>query len=372
MTFKWYKIACLLPLLTLALTACGGEDAAAPPNNPPPTPDPVPAIAFFDDTQGNPRYAIETNSWSVEIIDANVSGGFHISLAFDSKGVPHVAYKDGTADDLKYATKPAGTWNTEIVESDGDAGRWASIAIDAQDRPHIAYTKGPDDEVKYAVKIGANWTTEVAASATAIGVGSAALFVDNQGRPHISFLDATATGPVNVRYSVKDGATWTTETIKSYNIADFGSRNSIVIDAQGKPHTTYSVNGALFRAVKSGGVWTDEEVDSPQGFTGQYSSLRLNSQDQLVCAYTDFDGGAPNLASHDGLQWTIEVADTAAADFVTETSLALDRNDKPYISYYESTVKRLKVARKNGNNWIVETVDPNLPMNSQTSIAIKQ
>ena len=58
--------------------------------------------------------------------------GWYSSLAIDTRGNPHVAYKDETTDDLKYARKSGGLWSFEIADgSANNVGHYASLVLDA-------------------------------------------------------------------------------------------------------------------------------------------------------------------------------------------------------------------------------------------------
>ena len=57
------------------------------------------------------------------------------------------------------------------------------------------------------------------------------------------------------------------------------------------------------------------------------------------------------------LEWLTETVDGENNSVGTFTSLALDSNGNPHISYYDEINKKLKYAYKDNNGWHIETVD---------------
>lgn len=66
--------------------------------------------------------------------------------------------------------------------------------------------------------------------------------------------------------------------------------------------------------------------------------------------------GSADTAHPTALVWHIEMVDSAG-HVGTDTSLALDADDYPHISYYDSTYDDLKYAHFDGTDWHIETVD---------------
>jgi hypothetical protein len=105
--------------------------------------------------------------------------------------------------------------------------------------------------------------------------------------------------------------------------------------------------------------WQTEIVDDSFG-TFQYTSLAIDSNDRPHISYHDFYLTQLKYAQWDGVMWQIETVDNSG--WVGEhSSVVLDDNDWAHISYvrYHTGLAEdhLKYARWTGSSWISETVE---------------
>jgi len=101
--------------------------------------------------------------------------------------------------------------------------------------------------------------------------------------------------------------------------------------------------------------WSIETVDY-KGKVGRFTSLALDSNDYPHISYFDLDNSALKYAYWDGSQWHTETVDSKGA-VGYPTALALDSKGYPHIAYFNFIRGNLKYAYWNGSKWNIETVD---------------
>lgn len=103
-----------------------------------------PHIAYFDVAHRRVKYASWTpqGGWKSEAVD-NITGKAdnieRVSLKFDSKHRPHVAYWDSGMGVLRYAMLTPKGWKAETVDPGNNVGLYPSLAIDSHDDIYITY-----------------------------------------------------------------------------------------------------------------------------------------------------------------------------------------------------------------------------------------
>ncbi|MCP4539299.1 MAG: hypothetical protein GY832_19355 [Chloroflexi bacterium] len=293
------------------------------------------------------------DDWQIECVDCPKEFGSmtNPSMQLDSEGHPRIAY--GNRGHLYYAWHNGTQWIYETV--DELSPRWCniSLALDGADRPHISYDYSGD--LKYAWHNGTEWHVETVDSA--IYVTSPSLALDESDRPHISYYDGSH---YDLKYAWHDGSAWRIETVDSEGIV--GWYSSLALDGADRPHISYYYCGAygdqgicdpghLKYAWHNGSAWHIETVDS-EGDAGRYSSLAL---DELGYPHISYYDGYLNYAWHNGSVWHIETVGSEGG--AREISLALDRADRPHISYYSYSNNALNYAWHDGSDWHIEMVD---------------
>jgi hypothetical protein len=105
-----------------------------------------------------------------------------------------------------------------------------------------------------------------------------------------------------------------------------------------------------------GSSWQIETVDGAASKVGQYSSLALDADGFPHISYADRTNNALKHAHWNGSAWNIEIVDGAVGDY-TEPRMVLDSAQHPHISYEDRTTDTVKYARWDGSTWHLSTVD---------------
>jgi len=102
--------------------------------------------------------------------------------------------------------------------------------------------------------------------------------------------------------------------------------------------------------------WYVETVDNT-GDAGEYTSIILDSQNQPHISYYGSSSDDLKYAKGTSSGWEIEIIDSVG-NVGKYTSIALDGQGYPHISYYhEASGYDLKYAHWNGTQWETEIVD---------------
>jgi hypothetical protein len=173
-------------------------------------------LSYWDYGNGNLKYGTcaadctTVANWQlVTVLTLSPPGtmGHYNSLAVDGNGGLHVGYQDFNDFDLDYATcaascTTAASWQTVSVDVPDQVGQYASVAVDASIRVHMAYRDVTNGDLKYATcaagcATAGNWQ---ALAVDVLGdVGRyTSLGVDGTGRVHVSYYDVTNS---NLKYA---------------------------------------------------------------------------------------------------------------------------------------------------------------------------
>lgn len=277
----------------------------------------------------------EMDGWVSELVDQGNAHGMYSSLALDSRQRPHISYRSGDAKFLKYAFWDGNQWQVEPV---GLQGWSSSLALDQQDRPHITYL-GSFQRPSYAVRADAGWKTE--AIEPVFTSSSIPLALDADGRPHVSYVSG-----LDLHYAYHDGTDWSIETVDAgitttVSSGPIGAYSALELDDQGNPHISYSQYfvdsyagpkpAALYYAVRPTAAWITETV-SPVKETGYFSSLALDKDGQPHISYWETNIPDLRYTEWNGTSWETEIVDDRV-NLQGPTSLKLDSKGLPHIAY---------------------------------------
>lgn len=284
--------------------------------------------------------------------------GEGIDMILDSKGYPHIMSISkpsptpfGNAKTLVYSYWDGTNWRHErvdfaLVDFGWQFGTKPSIALDSDENPGIAYIKryGDFTKVTYAYRSGTGWIKEEIDDYLPQGIlpdlkfhASASLKFRGK-TPHIIYSGNYLWGQDLLpglwhAYKKIDG-TWEKKLLAGSGLGIVIAQNiETDMDLAGNIHITHGFCGGL--AIGGVTCWA---------------------------GYAMVDAVAGNLK--EGYSKTFE-----AKSFLS--SIKYGSDGWVYVSYYHVDSKSLKVAKGQGDNWIIETVDTNLglPVDEDTGIS---
>ena len=235
----------------------------------------------------------EADTWTHEVADTlNELAGVDMDLAFFGDN-PHIAFIEGprsTSDQsyLKYAYKSAGSWQVDstLWANGGWMFQGVSLAVDNSEQPHISfYTEGFD--LMYLAKT-TSWQWAVLKEG---GSSDTVVTVDSSGNPTV-----VAGHSDGLFVHVYDGTTWQEQQILTLQ---YPSKIDFVVDSQGKPHLSYTDDGALhYATIEADGQasnwltasWTTQQVDTLIAGS-EHNALVVTDTDNPLIAYYDSNNG---------------------------------------------------------------------------------
>lgn len=326
--------------------------------------------------------------------------GIYSSLTIGTDGLPVISYYDTTAGNLKVAkcndADCAGGDETltTVDASVNDVGAYSSIAIGSDGNPVIAY----EDQNLFALKVvkcddpacapGGETFSTVDDQANQLG-NFASIAIGSDGFPVISYQDMTAkslkVAKCNDAACAPGGETLT--TVDDPPVNQVGYDTSLAIGTDGFPVISYadSTAGTLkvarcFNAGCTGGAVTITTVDDPSNIVGLYSSIAVGSDGFPVISYYDQTAlslkvAKCNDASCFGGDEKITTIDDPADSVGGYTSIAIGTDGYPIVSYLDSTLFALRVAKCNdascsSSRTITNVDDPANSVGIYTSLAI--
>jgi hypothetical protein len=296
---------------------------------------------------------------SITSPDMGADVGQHTSLALDSNGYPVISYYDVTNGDLKVihcgnADCTAG-YTMASPDTAGDVGQYNSLALDGSGNPVVSYYDATNGALKLLHCNDANCAggDESIASldwGADIGRYSSLALTPYYGAPVISYYNANITG-LQVLFCSDANCTGSYVANSPDYADDVGQYTSLVLDGNIPVISYYDATNGNLKVVHC----TDAECDtgnvtSPDttNNVGAHTSLVLDSSPshKPVVSYYDVTNGNLKVLHCGNANCTsgnaITSPDTAGA-VGAYTSLALDGDDNPAVSYYDVTNGDLKV-----------------------------
>jgi hypothetical protein len=308
------------------------------------------------------RFVIETgpvaNCWD---------GGRCTSLAVGAKGDVHIAYYDDAGKDLKYATNAAGPWSITVVDSAGVVGKYPSLALDGDGKVHISYYDEANEDLKYATNRSGSWAVTTVDGGGGDAGKYNAITADASGGIHISYYYLEGvTHRLKYAYLPSGSTTFTTQAVDGGWFV--GLYNSIAVDPSGKVHISYYCNTHLCYTTDQGGGWNTTVVET--SVYPLYTSLALDPSGRVHIAYADSNHFELRYAVKTGGSFRVESVDTLGYTSGYYLSLAIDSAGNPHIAYTDTFNNDLKYATRASGSWVRVPLDRAGSLGFHPSIAI--
>ena len=329
-----------------------------------------PRISYYRVDTGDLKYAwcdvncANTGNWGAEAVDSAGDVGEYTSLALDAGGNPRISYYAFATGSLKYAwcdsgCENPGNWTNLAVASSSNMDGDTSLVLDGSGNPRISSHDSVNNNLQYtwcdtACDNPGNWNSIAAASAGDVGLYTS-LALDSSDNPRVSYYKYD-TDDLNYAWcdtGCDNPLNWNSITVAGTD--NVGLYTSLALNSSNNPRISYQDGTSLdlyYTWCDAGcndpGNWDRVAVDS-LGTVGAHTSLALNSSgnprisyygnDTLKYAWCDAGAGC-----NDPGNWNTETVDSTADTVGEYTSLKLDSNDMPHISYYDLTNETLKYA----------------------------
>ena len=334
-------------------------------------------LVVFDGKKSIPAKNIVNYTWSFSYDGKEIElYGTSPEFRFNRKGTYVVtlvvtsAEGNTAKDTLTVTAKDRRSWHYTMIDGK-NTGNGTSVAIDSDNRPHIAY-QGIDG-IKIARYDGDHWHNESIVPQKG-DHHSNSLALDSKDRAHIGYYDNAYE---ELRYLYYDGSKWQSEAVDSGG--DVGRYSDIALDRNDRPHISYydSENTNLKYAHFNGSEWQITTIDQPEGEAGDmnvgmYSSIALDSEGRPYISYYNWTSTDLKCAHFDGDGWKIETVDSQG-DVGKYTSIAIDSKDNPHIGYYDEISwnrGNIKYAYYDNNAWHTKVINSAVCYDDGISLAL--
>jgi hypothetical protein len=260
----------------------------------------------------------------------NPPGCYGGSLAVDSKGKVHVAYKTYHGYEVHYVTNKSGSWSDIKVSGTDDNNGEPSIAVDGNDKVYIAYDS--NGFIRYVTNASGSWSGPATASENG---GRPRLAMDGNNKMHIA-IELYGGTEQQLAYMTNASGAWTAPVIIS------GSANGcypsdIAIDSQNKAHVIYNDDASIHYVTNKSGSWSSPTTvinPSDAGHQVWDFDMLLDPADKMhivYCVYLGIYRG--RYITNESGSWSAPVT-IGGTDSPGSVSIAQDPAGKLHSIYY--------------------------------------
>lgn len=354
-----------------------------------------PMISYYDATNSQLKFAFwdpVKNRWEIELVDNSGDVGLYTSLAVEpATGAPWISYYDRTNGDLKVAKRVQRVWQVSTVDSGGpanyDVGKYTSIGFSPDGRVCISYYDETNGDLMHAswdrMSFDENsnpaWLIETVDAFPEPMGGQTGEFTSlafgSDGKEYIAYYDASNGNPI---LAVNDGSGWKKFTI-GVKLKDVAiTFDAVTLKAILNPASTFKEGEITLK--KNGEVleygtcyllespdtikieascydgsaeYTVDYVTSPDD-DGRWIDLAISQDGAPVVAFSNFSKGTIDYGVFQNNEWQITPVTKNPG---TDTSIVLNPDGIPFITYFDSSYMNLNVAYLEATRWIRDTLD---------------
>jgi len=338
--------------------------------------DGLPVVSYYNSTGGDLKVAHCTNTscstFDTPItVDSSSDVGEYTSITIGTDGFPIISYYNSTGGDLKVAhctNTSCSTFDTPItVDSFSDVGRYTSITIGTDGFPIISYYDVSSQDLRIAHCTNVSCTSSNAPSLAVDSTDDVGQYtsiaIGTDGLPVISYYDVTNTALKVVHCTNADCQSFDTPVTVD-NSASVGQHTSITIGTDSLPVVSY-YDELPNRDLKvahctniSCSTSTTTTVDSI-GDVGDWTSITIGTDGLPVISYNDnanFFLKFVHCTNASCSSSDTPVIVNSGCCFGAFTSITIGTDGLPVISYLDSNISDLKVAKCTNpyciDNWI--------------------
>jgi hypothetical protein len=246
------------------------------------------------------------------------------------------------------------------LSADGFVGGYTSLALDALGNPSISYYDYTNDDLKL-LDSAVHLVSPAGGERWAAG-----------SQQVVRWIGA---GSAALALSTDGGLSYQTihSSVSSNEISllvpTVSTEQARIRISRSTPYSTSQSRGYFLIAPNLGSPWWAQTVN-PSGIQGEYTSIALDRNGNPAISYYDLASLDLKYASRSGPGWTFETAAGGPADVGQYSSLALNTDGEPRIAYYDATSADLKFASRTGGVWSNETVDSGGDVGQWCSLAL--
>lgn len=320
-----------------------------------------PHICYYNASEESLNYAERDRkgNWKIETV-ADFHQGKNSALALTSVGNACIGYYDEMNHAVNYATQTGpGTWNIETVEKGitlGDEGGPITLALDSAGNARLAYYDNEGQRMSYAQQTGTgSWDIEKVDAGRIGQHPSLALHPANSIQA-ISYLHADGSS-TKLKYVDKTSGQWVTN---DYDLQAAAGPTSLAMDSHGfRDRAEIAYTGSA-----DGNSGTQIlryiEIDPATQFSWKHTvddwdgatqnvwikslALRQGKAGHAAIAYYYEKSSSEKGLNYATVRWGNWEKEKIADNEGEYLSMVLDEKGTPYISYYDDSDDRVKLA----------------------------